>query len=239
MPRGTFLRRLSALVPVLVVGAGLALMSAQAGADTPGPVRVPLTEPANGGSCPQADSVVLSPGSGQSQMFLVVPPGPAGCPGGLDLTVNAGPVGTPAGEAVTLPLTAHSCQTATALIGNEITALGQTPGGIGSGPPGGGTSACPGGDAAWVQLQSTIAQLPPAAEGAGIFYFFQHDATHHALVVTGAAGVFALVGVYDIASGTPQGAFTASLPGSTPALYVLQPSGTAGVATIACAICSA
>jgi len=157
----------------------------------------------------------------------------------LDLTVNAGPVGTPAGEAVTLPLTADSCQTGTALIGSQITALGQTPGGIGSGPPGGGTSACPGGDAAWTQLQSTIAQVPPATEGAGIFYFFQHDATHHALVVTGAAGVFALAGVYDIANGTPQGAFTLRLPGSTPDLYVLQPSSTAGVATTACAFCSA
>jgi len=157
----------------------------------------------------------------------------------LDLTVNPGPIGTPAGEAVTLPLTADSCQTGTALIGSQITALGQTPGGIGSGPPGGGTSACPAGDAAWAQLQSTIAQVPPTTEGAGIYYFFQHDAAHHALVVAGAAGVFALAGFYDIANGTPQGAFTLRLPGSVPDLYVLQPSGTTGVATSACVFCSA
>jgi hypothetical protein len=239
MPRGTFSVRLSALVSALVVGAGLVFVSSPAGASA-GPVRVPLTEPANGATCPEADAVVVSPGSDQSQVFLVVPPGPAGCPAGLDLTVGPGPAGTPAGMAVTLPLTADACQAGTALIDSQIVALGQTPSGTGSGPPGGGNSACPDGDAASAQLIPTVTFLPRLEESLGIYYFFQHDAAKHALVDAGAAGVFALAGVLDIdiANGTPQGGFTLSLPGSNPVLYVLHPSSTAGVATIACAFCA-
>jgi hypothetical protein len=240
MPRVTFLVRLSALVSALVVAAGLALVSTPAGASA-GPVRVPVTELANGATCPEADAVVVSPGSDQSQVFLVVPPGPAGCPGGLDLTVGPGAAGAPAGVAVTLPLTADSCQAGTALLDSQIVALGQTPGGIGSGPPGGGNSACPDGDAASAQLIPTVTFLPRLEESLGIYYFFQHDAAKHALVDAGAAGVFALAGEFhiDIANGTPEGVFTLSLPGSNPVVYVLQPSSTAAVATIACVFCSA
>src|SRR5579864_4931243 len=47
---------------------------AAAAVDNPVPVDIPLTGPANGGSCPPANYVVVSPG-GPSQVLLVVPPG--------------------------------------------------------------------------------------------------------------------------------------------------------------------
>jgi hypothetical protein len=204
----------------------------------PAPVDIPLTGPANGGSCPPASYVVVSPG-GPSQVLLVVPPGAPGCPpGGLDMTINPGAVGSPPGEAVALPLTAGSCQAGTQLLDSQVTALGQTPGGgIGSGPPGGGGSACPGGDAAYAQLQATIARVSRLAEEEGIFYFFKHRDGGHVLVVGGHTGVTRLAGVYDVATGTPVGAFVLRPPGSLPTFYGLQPSGTAGVATVVCGLC--
>jgi hypothetical protein len=237
MARRAFSQRLHALVVVLVAGAGLTLLIAPAGASSLGPVRVQLIGLANESNCPQANYVVVSQGSGQSQLFLEVPPGPAGCPGGLDLNINPGTAGAPSGEANALPLTADSCQAGTALLDSQITALGQSQGGIGAGPPGG-NSVCPGGDAAFAQLQTSFDLVSRLLEAEGIFYFFQHDSGHHSLVVAGAPGVPALTGVYDVATGTPEGAFTVSSPGSSPVLYVLQPSDTAGVATVVCAFCS-
>jgi hypothetical protein len=124
------------------------------------------------------------------------------------------------------------------LIDSQITALGQTPGGVGSGPPGGGTSACPGGDDAAAQLIPTISFLSRLLESEGIYFFFRHDTAGHVLVAAGAPGALALAGVFDIANGAPEGEFALSLAGSTPVLYILHPSGTAGVATIACTVCS-
>jgi hypothetical protein len=212
------------------------LLTAPAGASALGPVRVQLTGLANEASCPQANYVVVSQGSGQSQEFLVVPPGPTGCPAGLDLNLSPGTAGAPSGEADALPLTADSCQAGTALLDSQITALGQLPGAVGAGTPDG-NSVCPGGDAAFTQLQTSFGLVSRLLEEEGIFYFFQHDSGHHSLVVAGAPGVPSLIGVYDVATGTPEGAFTVSSPGSIPAVYVLQPSGTAGVATIVCAFC--
>jgi hypothetical protein len=231
------LKRTVVLVAVLILGAAVGL-PATAGAGDTGPIQIPLTDPANG-ACPQANYVVVSPGAGSSPVFLVVPPGPVGCPPGLDLSIGAGAPGAPAGEAVAEPLTATSCQAGTDLIDSQITVLGQTPGsGVGSGPPGGGNSACPGGDAAFTQLEGEIARLSSKfLEEEGIYYFFKHSDTGHVLVVGGAAGVPALAGDYDTATGTPEGVFTRRTPGSPPVLYALQPSSTAGVSTVVCTFC--
>ena len=235
------LKRTVALVAVLILGAAVAL-PATAGAGDTGPIQIPLTDPANG-ECPQANYVVVSPGAGSSPVFLVVPPGPVGCPPGLDLSIGAVAPGAPAGEAVAEPLTTTSCQAGTDLIDSQVTALGQTPGtGIGAGPPAGGDSACPGGDAAFTQLEGEIGQLSfqlssRFMEEEGIYYFFKHSDGGHVLVVGGAAGVPDLAGVYDTASGTPEGVFTLRTRGSPPVRYALQPSSTAGVSTVVCTFC--
>jgi hypothetical protein len=225
---------------VFVVGAGLAALPTPGGAISPGPSQIPLIDSANGGSCPQAEYVVVSSGAGASQVLLVVPPGPVGCPPGLDMTVTTGLAGLPPGEALALPLTAASCQAGTDLLNSEITALGQTPGGgISSGPPGGGSSPCASGDAAWAQLQPIVASVPRLLEEFGIYYYFQHDIGKHTLVVAGAPGVPIIVGAFNNATGTPGGVFTLSPADSPSALYALQPSGTVGVATITCSFCPA
>lgn len=239
MARRTFSRRYRALVPAFVLGAGLAALPTTAGAAIPGPVQIPLTDPANGGSCPQASYVVVSSGASAWQVFLVVPPGPVGCPPGLDMPLDAGAAGTPPGQALALPLTAASCQVGTDLFDVQITALGQTPGGgIGSGSPGG-SSACPSGDAALANLQLALSSVSRLQESQGIYYFFAHDSGKHALVVAGATQVPVLVGVSDNATGTPGGVFTLRPPDSPPVLYELQPSATEGVATVVCVFCSA
>jgi hypothetical protein len=231
------LKRTVALVAVLILGAAVAL-PATAGAGDTGSIQIPLTDPANG-ECPQANYVVVSPGAGSSRVFLVIPPGPVGCPPGLDLSIGAGVPGAPAGEAVAEPLTTTSCQAGTDLVDSQITVLGETPGsGVGAGPPGGRDSACPRGDAAFSQLEGEIDQLPGKfMEEEGIYFFFRHTDGGHVLVVGGAAGVPDLAGVYDTATGTPNGVFTVRVPGSPPVRYALQPSGTAGVSTVVCMFC--
>jgi hypothetical protein len=211
-----------------------AVVAGPAAAASGAPVTILLTDPANGASCPQAGFVVVNPG-GPSEVFLAVPPGPPGCaPEGLDMAINPGAVGAPVGQAVALPLTAESCRAGTQLIDGQIMALGQTPA-VGTGV---GNSPCPGGDAAFAQLQEvTFSFVSRLAEEEGIYYFFRHSDGGHVLVVGGAAGVSAIAGVYDASGGTPIGAFLLHASGSPPAAVVLQPSGTAGVATVVCRFC--
>ena len=56
----TVTKRALALLPLVVIGAGLALPST-AGASGPGPVQIPLKNPGPG-SCPAGTDVVVSPG---------------------------------------------------------------------------------------------------------------------------------------------------------------------------------
>ncbi len=229
-------RRLQTLVGLAVVLAAFWLPET-ARAANPAAVNFPLNDPASGESCPQAFFFV-SPGAGPSPMFLIVPPGPIGCPLGLDMTLTVGAQGTTSGEAVALPLTATSCQAGTYLINSQITALGQTPGGgISSGPPGA-TSACPGGEAAWTQLEGSFSLISRLMEEEGIFYFFRHSDGSHTLVVAGGTGLPVLEGVYRYeGTGTPEGRFSLRAHASPPDVYALQPSGTPGVATIICRFC--
>ncbi len=236
------------LLSILAAAAAFVLLTLAGGASAaggvtdaaanPGPLNISLTDPANGGSCPQANYVVLSPG-GPSQVFLVAPAGPPGCAsGGLDMSIDPGAVGAPPGEAVALPMTAQSCEAGTQLIESQITALGQTPGGgIVSGPPSGGNSLCPGGDAASAQLHSILVGLPQALEEGGIYYFFNHDQGGHVLVGGTTGVVPALTGAYDDSTGDPVGVFVLRPPGLPPGVFRLQPSGTAGVATVVCDVC--
>jgi hypothetical protein len=236
------------LLGILIVSLAVALTfargasaagSVSGAAASPGPIDIPLTDPADGGGCPQANYVVLSPG-GPSEVFLVAPPGPPGCAsGGLDVSIDPGAVGAPPGEAVALPLTAQSCEAGTELIDSQITALGQTPGGgILSGPPAGGNSLCPGGDAASAQLHSILVGLSQIREDDGIYYFFTRGEFGHTLVVGGTTGVVpALAGTYDDSTGDPVGVFVLRPPGVPAGVFRLQPSGTAGVATVVCNFC--
>lgn len=245
MYRPLLLAIAAALAP-LTPTASAAAASQPSATPTPpsSPIAIALTDP-TAGSCPQASYVVVNPGAAATAVFLVVPPGPAGCPPGIDLTIDAGAIeagaeGTAAGEAVALPLTASSCQAGTDLTDSQLTALGQTPGaGITTGPAGGGNSACPGGDAALLQLQHATARLTRALEDEGIYYLFGHSHGGHVLIVGGAAEQSALAGTYGTSTGTPQGVFTLRSPGSLPARFALRPSSTAGVSAVVCDLCLA
>ncbi len=264
--------RVLAVTTLLVVAAVAVAMPATAEADTPGPTtagaanagpeNIPI--PSDVAGCPSGNYVATNPGSQQTTVFLLVPPGgPANCPGPLDATFNPGQQ-SPADQAVALPLTASSCQAGTQLLDNELAALGQAPiGTVGSGPPPSSGSPCPLGDAALTQLQTAITIIPPTLDANTVLTtqfsliellvvlliigILLANAIPTFLSVTKTAGdtaaqanlQTALTGAYTTdLHDTPAGGFFLAPHGLQPGIYRLLPSGTAGVASVVCVFCS-
>jgi hypothetical protein len=234
MARTNLFRLLGTVVPALVMGAGLVLASAPAGAVNPGPIQIPLRDPGPI-NCPAGTFVTTNPGPQQSPSFVLVNPGPINCPAGIDVLRNPGPVGTPQGQAVSLPLSATDCAAGTALIDSELSLLGLGPGGIGSGPPPA-SDPCPSGDAALAALGAALANVPVAPPGS---FGFKNPGP------LGTPGGFVLVNpgptqapavgfAYLLdATGTPNGVWVEKNPGPNGfQLLVLAPSGTPGVSVL-------
>ncbi len=254
-------RRLSGLVSVLVVGFGLTLVSAPAGAANPGTTQVSLRDPGPAG-CPTGNYVATNSGSTSSPFFVLKNPGPGGCAPGIDVLKNPGPIGAPQGIAVALPLTAADCTQGTALVDTELLLLGApVPGSpaVGSvGSSGGSTSACPSGDAALAGLQAAIANVPSAPGsfgldlGAPVALPAVQNPGGYLLVNPGASSGPRLAGIYgdtlnrasvgaevivDFLEGDPDRPILTSSPTATPGTSILKAPGPLGPSTLGGVVC--
>ena len=170
----------------------------------------------------------VAPGVAGSPVFMVIPPGPGGCPPGVDVLVAPGP---PAwGGAVSLPLGAADCETGLWAMDVELGLLGAPPP---AGPPDP-TEACPGYGATLAALESAIATLPAARRGGfGLAVGFGRFGGPQALVMV-RPGPFAGLAPFSFryaldATGSPAGVVTIGGYPNTQS-FTLGDTGTAGVA---------
>ncbi len=258
MAQGTFSRRLGALVPVFLVGLGLALVPAPAGgAANAGPIQVPLRDPGPNG-CPTGSYVATNPGPISSPYFVLKEPGPNGCAPGTDVLRDPGPQGAPQGIAVALPITAADCTQGTALFDTELLMLGAALPGPSS-SPGGPATPCPSGDAALSNLEAAIANVPvapgsfgidaasrvallPAVQNPGGFILV-YPGTSSAPGVAGVYGDALIAGfgtevVVAFLEGDPDTPILVSSPSSfAPGVSVLKAPGPSGAPTLDDAVC--
>jgi len=253
---GSMSRRLAVVLVGLASAVGTVVGATPAGAAGTGllPVQVQLKEAGALAGCPGGSFVNFEPDPTSAPSFMLVNPGPSPCPAGIALVQNPG---ASRGSAVSLPLQASSCATAQAIFTQVAGLLGAPVGVPGVAPPPVSidpTGVCPGADVAFAALQGTLAKVPDVPGSVGLV--LQPRFGHEVIVayLEGNPDTPIVIGSVNSIGTTPTGVFlvkeviVAFLDGdpdtpivigsvNVPQLWVLLPSGTAGVSSISCPLC--
>jgi hypothetical protein len=182
--------------------------------------------------------VATNPGLTDSPTFVLADPGPTQCPAGIDVFKDPGPTGAPQGVAVTLPLTADSCQAGIGLFDTELSLLGASvpgPSPVGA-VPSPAAGPCPDGDVAFAALQAALATVPVQAPGGFVLKDPGPQGAPGGFVLKdpGPNGVPGVSFAYtEDATGAATGLYVEKNPGPPGfQLFVLAPSGTPGVSVL-------
>jgi hypothetical protein len=233
---GGRLMRVTGAVPVvaaLAIAAGGAVHAVAA--DPTAVERVPIEWVGPAGTACSGGTLVFrnpAPGATSEMIALIYPSDSSSCAAGLDVLKGAGPGGD--GTAVALPLNANDCSAGTTLLETEISLIiAIMPGLSADSSPGSSASPCPGGDAAYADLQAALSNVPIAP---GVAVLKQPGPLGAPSFVHKAPGPFGIPGIelsYVLDStGTPTGHVVEMHSGQAEASDFLVPSGIAGDAAL-------